>query len=464
MSKPRTPSLFEEAEPSNFAPARDGKSGPAKDAPLAERMRPESIEEILGQESLLGPGEPLHNALQGGDLFSMVLWGPPGSGKTTLANAIRHQTKDAAHFESLSAVLTGVKDLRDVLAQAAHRRKTVGRKTILFIDEIHRYNKSQQDALLPAVESGDVVLIGATTENPSFEVVGALLSRCRVFVVKPLDGPSVMSLLRRALVDKERGLGEAGLQIDDDALMFLAEVTDGDARRALGALEVAASLARGRGRIDLATARKALSRKALLYDKSGEEHFNLISALHKSIRNSDADAALYWLARMIEGGEDPLYIARRLVRFASEDVGLADPHALTLAMAAQQAVHFIGQPEGDLALAELVVYLAAAPRSNAVYVAWGEARKDALETRAEPPPQAIRNAPTKLMKSLGYGEGYKYAHDEAEGVSAMECLPDRLKGRTYFKPTTRGREKEIGERLAASKAIRQGSERGKTKP
>jgi putative ATPase len=423
-------------------------------------MRPESIEEILGQESLLGPGEPLHNALQGGDLFSMVLWGPPGSGKTTLANAIRHQTKDAAHFESLSAVLTGVKDLRDVLAQAAHRRKTVGRKTILFIDEIHRYNKSQQDALLPAVESGDVVLIGATTENPSFEVVGALLSRCRVFVVKPLDGPSVMNLLRRALVDKERGLGEAGLQIDEDALMFLAEVTDGDARRALGALEIAASLARGRGRIDLATARKALSRKALLYDKSGEEHFNLISALHKSIRNSDADAALYWLARMIEGGEDPLYIARRLVRFASEDVGLADPHALTLAMAAQQAVHFIGQPEGDLALAELVVYLAAAPRSNAVYVAWGEARKDALETRAEPPPQAIRNAPTKLMKSLGYGEGYKYAHDEAEGVSAMECLPDRLKGRTYFKPTTRGREKEIGERLAASKAIRHGSEKG----
>jgi putative ATPase len=423
-------------------------------------MRPETLEEILGQEALLGPGEPLHNALQGGDLFSMILWGPPGSGKTTLANAIRRRTKDAAHFESLSAVLTGVKDLRDVLTQAAHRRKTMGRRTILFIDEIHRYNKSQQDALLPAVESGDVVLIGATTENPSFEVVGALLSRCRVFVVKPLDGPSVMDLLRRALVDKERGLGEAGLEIEDDALMFLAEVTDGDARRALGALEVAASLARSRGRIDLATARKALSRKALLYDKSGEEHFNLISALHKSIRNSDADASLYWLARMIEGGEDPLYIARRLVRFASEDVGLADPHALTLAMAAQQAVHFIGQPEGDLALAELVVYLAAAPRSNAVYLAWAEARKDALETRAEPPPPAIRNAPTKLMKSLGYGEGYKYAHDEAEGVADMECLPDRLKGRTYFKPTTRGREKEIGERLAASKAIRKSSKHG----
>ena len=449
--KGKTSSLFEDAED---APRESREAERRKDAPLAERMRPEAIEEILGQEALLGPGEPLHDALQGGELFSMILWGPPGSGKTTLANAIRHQMKGTSHFEALSAVLTGVKELREVLANAAHRRKTLGRKTILFIDEIHRYNKSQQDALLPAVESGDVVLVGATTENPSFEVVGALLSRCRVFVVKPLEGPAVMNLLRRALADKDRGLGGLGLEIDDNALMFLAEVTDGDARRALGALEMAASMARKTGRIDIALARKALSRKTLLYDKSGEEHFNLISALHKSIRNSDADASLYWLARMIEGGEDPLYIARRLVRFASEDVGLADPHALTLAMAAQQAVHFIGQPEGDLALAELVVYLAAAPRSNAVYVAWGEARKDALETRADPPPQAIRNAPTKLMKSLGYGEGYKYAHDEAEGVAQMECLPERLKGRVYFKPTTRGREKEIGERLAASKAIR----------
>ncbi len=451
--KSKPPSLFEEpGEPRLPAPKTERR----KDAPLAERMRPESIEEILGQESLLGPGEPLTDALQGGELFSMILWGPPGSGKTTLANAIRHQTKAKAHFEALSAVLTGVKELREILANAAHRRKTAGRKTVLFIDEIHRYNKSQQDALLPAVESGDVILIGATTENPSFEVVGALLSRCRVFVVKPLHGEAVIDLMRRALHDRERGLGDLGVVVDDNALVFLAEVTDGDARRALGALEIAASLARSTGRIDLPLARKALSRKALLYDKSGEEHFNLISALHKSIRNSDADASLYWLARMIEGGEDPLYIARRLVRFASEDVGLADPHALTLAMAAQQAVHFIGLPEGALALAELVVYLAAAPRSNAVYVAWNEARTDALETRADPPPPAIRNAPTKLMKSLGYGEGYKYAHDEAQGVAAMECLPDRLKGRTYFKPTTRGREKEIGERLAASKALRKG--------
>lgn len=458
--RPEAPSLFEAPEggpgqPSPGSPAA-GRLEPRKDSPLAERMRPESLDEILGQESLLAPGEPLHDALSGGDLFSMILWGPPGSGKTTLAHAIRHQTGKRAHFEALSAVLTGVKELREVLASAAHRRQSLGRRTILFIDEIHRYNKSQQDALLPAVESGDVILIGATTENPSFEVVGALLSRCRVFVVKPLSGDAVRDLLRRALADQDRGLGGLGVTIEDNALMFLAEVTDGDARRALGALEIAASLARKTGRIDLALARKALSRKALLYDKSGEEHFNLISALHKSIRNSDADASLYWLARMIEGGEDPLYIARRLVRFASEDVGLADPHALTLAMAAQQAVHFVGQPEGDLALAELVVYLAAAPRSNAIYTAWGEARKDALETRAEPPPEAIRNAPTKLMKSLGYGEGYQYAHDEPEGVAQMECLPDRLKGRTYFKPTKRGREKEIGERLEASRALRKG--------
>ena len=452
-------SLFD--EPTAGAAGRSASDTPRHarvSGPLAERMRPETLEGILGQEGLLGSGEPLREALESGELFSMILWGPPGSGKTTIANAIRHRTRDTAHFEPLSAVLTGVKELREVLANASARRKMNDRRTILFIDEIHRYNKSQQDALLPAVESGDVVLIGATTENPSFEVVGALLSRCRVLVVQPLDETAIADLLRRALVDRERGLGALGLQMDENAIQFLADVTDGDARRALGALEVAASLAKKGGRIDLAMARKALARKALLYDKKGEEHFNLISALHKSVRNSDADAGLYWLARMLEGGEDPLYVARRLVRFASEDVGLADPHALTLAMAAQQAVHFIGQPEGDLALAELVIYLAAAPKSNAAYVAWGEARKDALETRADPPPKSIRNAPTKLMKGLGYGEGYKYAHDEAEGVADLECLPDRLKGRVYYKPTTRGREKDLGERLATSRRLRHGKE------
>jgi putative ATPase len=448
-------SLFDdEGSPRDPAPSTSDRA-PRADAPLAERMRPRTLAEVVGQESLLAEGEPLREALDRGEAFSMILWGPPGSGKTTIANAIRHQTRDRVHFEALSAVLTGVKELREVLANAAGRRRTTNRRTILFIDEIHRYNKSQQDALLPAVESGDVILIGATTENPSFEVVGALLSRCRVLVVQPLAETAVADLLRRALADTERGLGRLNLSIDDEAARFLADVTDGDARRALGALEIASALARSTGRIDLATARKALSRKALLYDKSGEEHYNLISALHKSIRNSDADAGLYWLARMLEGGEDPLYVARRLVRFASEDIGLADPHALTLAMAAQQAVHFIGQPEGDLALAELVVYLAGAPKSNAVYVAWAEARKDALETRADPPPKAIRNAPTNLMKNLGYGDGYKYAHDEAEGVAALECLPDRLKGRVYYKPTTRGREKELGDRLAAAKRLRE---------
>lgn len=464
IRKSKSASLFEEAEGSRPDPSEASavpefpatRATARTAAPLAERMRPRDLAEIVGQETLLGEGEPLREALDSGELFSMILWGPPGSGKTTLAQAIRARTRDEAHFESLSAVLTGVKELREVLANAAHRRRAQGRRTILFIDEIHRYSKSQQDALLPAVESGDVVLIGATTENPSFEVVNALLSRCRVLVVKPLGPEAVADLLRRALTDLDRGLGRLAVEADPAALQLLAEVTDGDARRALGALEVAANLARrAGGRLDLATARKALARKALAYDKSGEEHYNLISALHKSIRNSDADAGLYWLARMIEGGEDPLYLARRLARFASEDVGLADPHALTLAMAAQQAVHFIGLPEGALALAELVVYLAAAPKSNSVYVAWNEARRDALETRADPPPAAILNAPTKLMKSLGYGDGYRYAHDEAEGVAAMECLPDRLKGRVYFKPTTRGREKDLADRLLAAKAIRE---------
>jgi len=382
--------------------------------------------------------------------------GPPGSGKTTLAHVVRRRT--TAHFEALSAVLSGVKELREVLRQAEERATREGRRTILFIDEIHRYNKAQQDALLSHVESGDVTLIGATTENPSFEVNAALLSRCRVVVLKPLDAAQLEAVLRRALVDVERGLGSLSPRVDDDALAFLAAAADGDARTALNVLEMAVSNAvpdaEGGRRVDGQAMQDAFARKALLYDKAGEEHYNIISALHKSIRNSDADAGLYWLARMLEAGEDPLYVARRLVRFASEDVGMADPQALVVAMAAQQAVHFIGMPEGALALAELVVYLSAAPKSNALYLAYAEAAQDALTTRAEPVPLWIRNAPTPLMKQLGYGRGYRYAHDEQAGVAEMESLPESLRDRKYYRPTDRGREAETSARLEAARAIR----------
>jgi putative ATPase len=346
-----------------------------------------------------------------------------------------------------------------VLHAATERRRLEGRRSIVLIDEIHRFNKAQQDALLAHVESGDIVLIGATTENPSFEVNAALLSRSRVVVLKPLGPPQLTAILRRALDDAERGLASLRPEVAEDALTFLAQASDGDARTALNVLELAVTTAppgeSGRRLVDLPAMRAAFARKALLYDKAGEEHFNLISALHKSIRNSDADAGLYWLARMIEGGEDPLYVARRLVRFASEDVGLADPQALVLAMAAQQAVHFVGLPEAALALAELVVYLAAAPKSNAVYRAYDAAVRDALETRAEPVPLWIRNAPTGLMKGLGYGRDYRYAHDEVEAVSGMECLPDNLAGRRYYTPTQRGAEADLAGRLEAARRIRE---------
>ncbi len=439
--------------PSENATPRDE---PRADAPLADRVRPRTMDDLIGQEEALGPGTPLRRAIEADALPSLILWGPPGSGKTTLAQVIRRRTH--AHFESMSAVLAGVKDVREALRQAEERRRREGKRTILFIDEIHRFNKAQQDALLAHVESGDVILIGATTENPSFEVNAALLSRSRVVVLKPLDEAQLLSVLRRALDDAERGLARLLPDVADDALAYLARTADGDARTALNVLELAVGTvqpnASGRRAVDLAAMQQAFARKALLYDRAGEEHYNIISALHKSIRNSDADAGLYWLARMLEAGEDPLYVARRLVRFASEDVGLADPQALVVAMAAQQAVHFIGMPEGALALAELVVYLAAAPKSNAVYVAYGDAVKDALTSRAEPVPLWIRNAPTGLMKDLGYGKGYRYAHDEAEGVAAMECLPDALVGRRYYAPTDRGDERALAARLEAARLVR----------
>jgi len=447
------------------APEKPGPEEPAAHAPLADRVRPRTLDEILGQDDVLGTGKPLRRAIDADYVRSLILWGPPGSGKTTLAHVIRRTTR--AHFEAMSAVLTGVKELREVLKSAELRRKREARRTIVFIDEIHRYNKAQQDALLSHVESGDVVLIGATTENPSFEVNAALLSRCRVVVLKPLDEQQLVEVMRRALADAERGLAGMAPEVTDDAVAFLARASDGDARTALNVLELAVATAvpgeDGRRRVDMEAMQQAFARKALLYDRAGEEHFNLISALHKSIRNSDADAGLYWLARMLEAGEDPLYVARRLVRFASEDVGMADPQALVQAMAAQQAVHFIGMPEGALALAQLVTYLSAAPKSNALYVAYGEAVGDALNSRAEPVPLWIRNAPTPLMKDLGYGKGYAYAHDEAEGVAGMECLPENLRGRRYYRPTARGEEARTAARLEEARAIREAKKTEETR-
>jgi putative ATPase len=440
-----------------FGEADRVSEGPRADGPLADRMRPRTLDEVLGQDEILGAGKPLRRAIESDELRSLILWGPPGSGKTTLAHVVRLRTRH--HFEAMSAVLSGVKELREVLKEAQERRRRDGRRTILFIDEIHRYNKAQQDALLSHVESGDVILIGATTENPSFEVNAALLSRSRVVVLKPLDHERLRAVLQRALADAERGLFRLEPEVADDALAFLAQTSDGDARTALNVLELAVMTATpeadGRRRVDLAAMQEAFARKSLLYDRAGEEHYNIISALHKSVRNSDADAGLYWLARMLEAGEDPLYVARRLVRFASEDIGLADPQALVQAMAAQQAVHFIGMPEGALALAQAVVYMAAAPKSNALYRAYGEASADALTTRAEPVPLWIRNAPTALMKGLGYGKDYRYAHDEEQAVAAMECLPDNLRGRRYYHPTPRGAEPELGRRLEKARGIRE---------
>jgi putative ATPase len=417
-----------------------------RQTPLAERMRPRTIAEFAGQQHLLGEAKPLRLAIERDDPGSMIFWGPPGVGKTTLAKIVATLTD--ASFIEFSAVLSGIKEIKQVMVEA-EKAAQFGSRTILFVDEIHRFNKAQQDAFLPYVERGTIRLIGATTENPSFEINAALLSRCRVYTLQALSEEDVVALLRRALADAEKGLGDSGIEATDEALATIAAYASGDARTALGALEVAARLAEGRGvtHIDKALASEAMQRRMLLYDKKGEQHYDIISALHKSVRNSDPDAALYWLGRMLAAGEDPMYCARRVIRMAVEDIGLAAPEALNLCLSAKDAMHFLGSPEGDLALAQAVVYLALAPKSNAVYTAYNAALADIHSTVAEPVPLHLRNAPTKLMKELDYGKGYQYAHDVEGRVAAMDCLPPSLANRRYYQPTGEGREKQLAARI-----------------
>ena len=431
-------SLFDNTPPASSAPAAVDKG-----RPLAERMRPDSFEEFSGQEHILGPAKPLRAQIERGELGSIILWGPPGVGKTTLARLIARVTR--SDFVPFSAVLSGIKEVKAVMVEAERNRK-LGRRTLLFIDEIHRFNKAQQDAFLPYVERGDITLIGATTENPSFEIVSALLSRSKVYALRGLTVPEIMTLLGRALADRERGMGDLEIQAADDLLEQIAIFANGDARAAYNTLEAAVAATAAK-ELSRQAVEDAIDRKVLLYDKSGEEHYNLVSALHKSVRSSDVDASLYWLGRMLEGGEDRRYIARRRVRMAIEDIGLADPRALEQAVAVMQAVHFLGIPEGDQALAQAVIYLAVAPKSDAAYQALNGVLGDVRQTVAEPVPLHLRNPVTRSMKEWGYGAGYQHAHKFAEALPEMDCLPPSLAGRRYYVPTARGVEKRIAERL-----------------
>ncbi len=434
-------------EPDNASDVpRDGIS------PLADRMRPRTFDDFCGQESIIGEGRPLRQAIESDKVRSLIFWGPPGSGKTTLAGMIARYTH--GQYARFSAVTSGIKEVKQILAKARGYYEMSGRRTYVFIDEIHRFNKAQQDAFLPYVEKGDIILIGATTENPSFEVNSALLSRMRVYVLERLSGEDIETLLQRALIKTENGLGHMRLTPGDGALAMLAKMADGDARRGLEALETVAAFVGKDGDVTVEAIQKVNQRAMLHYDKSGEEHYNLISALHKAIRGGDPDASLYWLARMLEAGEEPLYIVRRLIRFASEDIGNADPYALTLAMSARDAYHFLGSPEGELALAQLVLYMACAPKSNAAYLAYSQARADASQEGSLPVPLWIRNAPTSLMKGLGYGKGYKYAHDFDAAITDQEYFPEELAGRQYYHPKEAGREIKIGEYLTKYREYR----------